>query len=293
MIRRLFLAALIKVTEVLSGKGLGTIPLVKKIHYFLLQQLIPNEVEVQGHKLYINRSVINHERLTTGTYEKKTTDLFKKVVERGMVVVDIGANIGYYTLIAAMLVGEEGKVIAFEPDPDNYALLMKTINANRFKNIFPIQKAVLNKSGKVRLFIDPKDKEDSSLIRANVPNPVSSIIVEATTLDECLQTLGIDRVDIIKMDTQGAEGLILEGMSEIIKKSNRLKIIAEFWPTGLKNFGSAPVEVLNKFKDFGFQYKIIDEQKQCIESITINELMLNYCDKGYTNLFLEKALHRK
>jgi len=76
--------------------------------------------------------------LKWGFFEKYETKLFKKSIKRGMVVLDIGANIGYYTLLAARLVGDEGKVFAFEPDPYNYSLLRKNIEANRYNNVIPM-----------------------------------------------------------------------------------------------------------------------------------------------------------
>ena len=89
-----------------------------------------------------------------GVNEKYETELFKKMVQDGMVVVDIGANIGYYTLIAAKLVGNKGIVYAFEPEPSNYELLCQNIAINGYTNVVPIEKAVSKTSGKTKLYVN-------------------------------------------------------------------------------------------------------------------------------------------
>jgi FkbM family methyltransferase len=88
--------------------------------------------------------------------------LFKGIVKEGMVVVDIGANIGYYTLIAAKLVGKSGIVYVFEPMPSNYECLCKNIEVNGYTNVVLIQKAVSNKYGIAKVWFE-KDWSGSFL----------------------------------------------------------------------------------------------------------------------------------
>jgi len=79
--------------------------------------------------------------------------LIKKYIQRGAVVLDAGAKIGYFTLIFARLVGDEGKVFAFEPAPENFALLKKNVEINGYQNVVIEQKAISNKTGKARLYL--------------------------------------------------------------------------------------------------------------------------------------------
>lgn len=100
----------------LTGKGLGRLPLVNRLNWFLYQHLKPKGrtlVEVQGNKMYVDTdgAGMAPPLLMGDTYEKCAVNLFKKLVSKGMVVVDIGANIGYYTLIAANLVGDKRKSV--------------------------------------------------------------------------------------------------------------------------------------------------------------------------------------
>ena len=88
-----------------------------------------------------------------GVYEPLETRIFKRLINRNDVVFDVGANIGYYTLIATKLVGEKGRVFAFEPEPTNFSLLEKNVKLNGYKNVVLMQKAVLNKTGKTKLYL--------------------------------------------------------------------------------------------------------------------------------------------
>jgi hypothetical protein len=126
-----------KLASFTAGKGLSKLPLITRIHSFFYWHIKPTGIvliDVQGSKMYVDSSDIGVAPflLEWGFYEKYETALFKRLVKKGMVVVDIGANIGYYTLLAAHLVGDKGKVFAFEPDPNNYDLLCKNIEVNGY-----------------------------------------------------------------------------------------------------------------------------------------------------------------
>lgn len=293
-LKKIFFSLLKTIRNVASGKGFGKVPGVKKVYGFLFIQLKPTIVFVQGNMMHINpqdRGVGVH-LLMKGVYEEYATELFRKMIKKGMIVVDMGAHIGYYTLMSARLVGDEGKIYAFEPYPPSYKLLVKNIQVNGYRNVIPVQKALSNKKGKVTLFLDQRVSGNNSLSRDNVPDLANSIQIESITLDEYFEKdVKNLKVDFIKMDTQGAEGLVLQGMTKIIEKNNNLKILMEFWPFGLRNMGEDPQKLLNKLKQYGFQLQRIDEQKQSIENVEVNKLM-ELCAEtslGYTNLLLGKC----
>ncbi|MEM3549514.1 MAG: FkbM family methyltransferase [Candidatus Bathyarchaeia archaeon] len=89
-----------------------------------------------------------------GIYEKGTTKLYIDNMKKGATVLDIEAYCGYYSIIASRLVGNEGKVFAFDPHPDNYKLLTRTVSFNKLNNVVPINKAVSDKTGRAKLFLD-------------------------------------------------------------------------------------------------------------------------------------------
>ena len=269
---------------------LGKIPLVARFYYFLHRHSKPSGIvliDVQGSKMYVDSrdtGGVTTSLLTYGFHEKYETELFKKSIKKGMVVIDIGAHIGYYTLLAARLTGEKGKVFAFEPDPYNYTLLVKNIEVNGYSNVIPVRKAVFNKSGKMKLFLDKSSLGNHSLSEANIPNSDTSITIEVTSLDEFFKNKH-HKIDVIKMDVQGSEMGVLQGMTNIINKNDNLKIITEFWPMGLRRFGSSPKEFLNKLIGYGFTLYQIG---QCIEPIDVNHLLRMRDGKEFRNLLCKK-----
>lgn len=265
----------------------GLLILYKKLIYKVIKLKKTALISCQGCKMYVNTKDrgITPILLIEEVLEKHVTEMFKKSIKTDAIVVDIGANIGYYTLIASKLAGNNGKVYAFEPEPSNYDLLLKNIHINRGVNVIPIKKAVSNRCDKATLFLDNKSLGNPSLAKANVPQMSNRVEVETITLDSFLKNI---KVDVIKIDAQGAEGLIIEGGEKILK-NNALKIFMEFWPYGLKNMGTNPLELLYKLQSYGFKTILIDKNIERIEPIKAIEMCNNAPDKkGAFNLLLEK-----
>ena len=219
-------------------------------------------------------------------FERK---LFKHFLGHGMTVVDIGAYIGLYTLISAKNVGVTGKVYSFEPERINYGLLLENIKLNKLKNVFPFQMAVADRTKKRFLAISKFNLGAHSLSRGNVQYIKGKQETSVISLDYFFNRVEeISRLDVIKMDTQGAEGLIVEGAQGVLR-SFHPKIFMEFWPEGLKNMGTDPVQLLRKLKRYGYKIKHIDEQSKTLNDVSIPEV-IGLCSKQtwtYLNLFLE------
>jgi FkbM family methyltransferase len=273
-LRKLMLSMPGKLASFIAGKGLSKLPLVTKIHSIFYWHLRPSGIvliDVQGSKMYVDSrdTGVAPFLLEWGFYEKYETALFKNLIKKGMVFVDVGANIGYYTLLAARLVSEEGKVFAFEPDPYNYSLLCRNIEANGYRNVIPVRKAVFSKSGKMKLFLDKSNLGGHSLSEANVDDG-ASIVIEATSLDDYFENINC-KIDVIKVDVQGSEMEVFEGMTNTINQNDNLKVITEFWPMGLRKSGSLPTVFLNKLIECGFtlyqigQY-VENSQHCCVKS---------------------------
>ena len=150
--RKILLLMYKKVVKILSGHGIGKIYPIRVVHDFIIPHLKTTLAEVQGHKMFLDSKDALGLSINE-IYEPLETEFVKKEVKKGNVVLDIGANIGYYTLIFAKLVGENGKVFAFEPDPTNFALLKKNVEMNGYKNVVLVQRAVSNKTGKLKLYL--------------------------------------------------------------------------------------------------------------------------------------------
>ena len=155
--KKIILKIFRKAVQPMLKRGLGRFYLIRKLHNLLI--IFLNPIEIQGHRMFLEPAD-GLEFLIKPTHEQFETEVFKKEIEKGDTVLDLGSHIGYYTLIAAELVGEKGKVFAFEPKPTNFVLLKKNIKINNYQNVIPVQKAVSNKNGKGRLYLKEKKTQN-------------------------------------------------------------------------------------------------------------------------------------
>jgi len=284
-LRQIFLIIFKAFVSIFGGHGFGKFYPIKLAYDFVLKRSKSNFVIVLGHKMYLDSKdplllSIN------GIYEKFETMLMCKEIKRGNVVLDIGANIGYYTLIFAKLVGKNGKVYAFEPEPTNFSLLKKNVEINGYENVELVQKAVSNKNGKIKLYLDKENTADHRIYNSH--DSRKFIEIESIKLDNYFKDHR--KIDFIKMDVQGAECGVFQGMSQLLKNNKSMKIISEFWPIGLKRFGIKPSEYLKQLITKGFKIFEIDEQKKkVVQKTPIQLLNLYTLQKGnHTNLLCIK-----
>ncbi len=248
--------------------------------------------KVHDFKMLVNTKdiCITPHLIMDGFWEMHITELFESIVKEGFTVVDIGANMGYYTLIAALRVGKKGKVYAFEPEPKSFDILCKNIEINGFNNtVITCQKALLDRDGKVDFNVYEEHVAGSSIfvdnsIFGSEPHKKRSISVQATTLDAFLGNNV--KVDLIKMDAEGAEPFIFKGMKNVIKNSSNLKIIMEFAPTHIEATGESPRNFLQSLKNAGFKIMLIDRYSRKLSEIEIEPLLK--CE--IEDLFLDKVI---
>jgi FkbM family methyltransferase len=218
----------------------------------------PWELKVKGMpgiKLYLDPKdqVMTPTFLVVGGWELEETAWFLRTVKPGNTVVDAGANTGYYTVIGSRLVGDKGKIYAFEPDPTNFALLQKNVKLNGCTNVVLEQKALSNRKGTIKLFIAVENKGDHRIYQPEGESR-QSIDVEAVRLDEYFkeQKRGID---VLKMDVQGAEGMILEGMAGLLEgRTDGPTIFMEFWPNALAGMGTDAGALLKKLQTYDYKF---------------------------------------
>jgi FkbM family methyltransferase len=175
-----------------------------------------------------------------------------------MVVVDVGAHVGYYTLLAAKQVGPTGKVYAFEADLDNHEILLKNIGINGYNNVVTVQIAVSDRSGRSTLYLTALDSGRHSMYHHGLPER-GSTSVETTTLDSFLESEDWPRVDLMKIDVEGAEVTVLDGMTSLMERNADLKLIIEFNPVLLQDGGVTPIDFLEKLSSHGWSVQIIGE----------------------------------
>jgi FkbM family methyltransferase len=201
--------------------------------------------------------IVTRPMLVYGAWEPFETQVFLSLLEKGMRVVDIGANIGYYALLAARAVGQTGRVYAFEPTPRTYELLCQNVKANGFDNVVTVQKAVANRSGTARLYLD----------RNNAVNTLSSSLerrgsleVEVVTLDQYFARSTVP-IDVLKMDIEGSEPLALEGMADLLKRIPEIAIFTELNPFRISELGRTAEGYVAALRAEGFRLFLLDEER--------------------------------
>jgi len=222
--------------------------------------------------------------MVTDRYEPFTMDLFKKSIKAAMVVLDIGAHIGVYTLLAAWQLGSKGKVYAFEPDPRNLPFLQANIKRNGFADrVTVVPRVVSAQAGKTSFYLAESTGVSSIFEKNQEPN--AETYVEMIALDDFLEESLV--VDVIKMDIEGAELLALEGMQRVINRANsKLVMFIELNPDALSLGGSSCHALLRLLNDIGFEINLIDEKNRRLEEITsdLSDKIANTWG-GYANLY--------
>lgn len=196
---------------------------------------------------------------------------FRMLVRPGMVVADVGAHWGWYTLEAARALGGKGRVYSFEPAPETFAVLRENLALNGLldSGVAELRKAaVTDACGTASLGICEEDSSRNSLF----PDPewTGRIQVETTTLDGALA--GERRVDIVKIDAQGAELLALRGMKRIVAANPEIIVIVKFLPACLARAGTSAEQFLREISALGFTVARIDPESGEVEPAGAAEL---------------------
>ena len=226
---------------------------------------------VQGSKMFLDPGD-SLDLSINGVYGELDTKIIREEIHEGDIVIDVGANIGYYTLIFAQLVGSSGKVFAFEPESKNFEILKKNIEINNYPNIVAEQKIVSDKSGIVKLFI-----AEHGIVGHRINQQKSSqkfIEVESIILDNYIKKLNLDnKINFIKIDVEGSEPKVLEGAKEIMQKSNQLKIFTEFNREAVEEYGIEPKEMIDLLYRNGFKIYLPNYKENKINLTNVNELL--------------------
>jgi len=245
-----------------QGKGYGKNASVKKILHFFDLLFRSNDVNVHGHKMFLTKKGFE-EYSTQGIYGELDTLAVERLIKLGDNVVDVGAAIGYFTLIFARLVGINGMVFSFEPKTDRYEVLLKNIKVNNYSNIKTEKKAIMENNKKITFFsrndgiAGLRYKDDVESIQQDLDGSKHKIPVEVITveLDDYLKKIDIiEDISFIKIDVDGPELLVLQGSKSLLKNKN-LKILME-WDRALsKESGCNPSDMIdilieNEFKMF-------------------------------------------
>lgn len=221
----------------------------------------------------------------SGKYCSARIAEIQAVVKTGDTVVDIGANVGYFTLLFAKLVGKEGKVYSFEPDPRNFQLLQRTLERNGLTQVKAVQKAVSDKADEFLLY-------QTASWAANTltsSEHVSTVSVQVVALDEFLSDES--NISFIKMDMDGSEPLAIQGMTQLIRRSPNLTVLAEYEPGNLKRYIPNPLDFITIAEQHGLKLTaILDSESGRFSDLDLSPLRNLADDRNLDLLFTRSSL---
>lgn len=290
-VKRLAFHTYLRVQALLREKGLMRVRPFWKASRWLYQRLRQDElidVRTGGHlwRLDTRDRFFTTSLVLTGQHEQWETPIFSGFLAPGMTVVDVGAHVGYYTLLAAKLVGPTGRVYAFEPNPENYALLTQNLRTNGYPDVTAVNCAVTDGDGEAELFVDPLNSGGGRL-----QAPGHSTVhyrVRATSLDAALHhELGM--IDLLKLDVEGSEPLVYDGMQTLLRQDRIARIMMELFPDALHEAGRSPQELLDGFTRYGFRPYQINERTGRLAPATLEDFLARCTHDHGTYAFLLRA----
>jgi FkbM family methyltransferase len=210
------------------------------------------EIEVHsGTDRWISQSI-----KTRGIWEPQETAFICETLKPGDTFVDVGANIGWFTILASKIVGESGKVIAYEPDYDNFAMMGRNVVYNGLANVEAHNVALSTEDARKLLFRSIDNMGDHRLFDDGQRIPMA-VAAENPCQDWIYRGLV---VDFIKSDTQGHEGHVIQALIPYLKQAAKLPtILLEYWPKGITASGKNPIDMVHSLYELGYQATVLPD----------------------------------
>lgn len=279
--------------QIFLGKGIDKkfpflVDLYKKVYSIVVKE---GEVKVTiplGLKLFVSSKDCGLGMFlrTKGEFEPVQTKLFLESLKSGDTVFDIGANVGYYTVLASKKVGNKGKVYAFEPDPANLRLLRKNIELNKCSNVQVVESAVDERNDTAVLTLDEANPGENSLSRQKAGR---EILVKTITLDTFIRKEKIIKVDAIKVDIEGAEIGALMGGRKFFRQAKKVQLFIECNQNTLIQFNKTSDDLINMLKNLGFRLQyIVNESEKTISAFTNQRLKEELQKIAFVGLIAQK-----
>jgi len=218
--------------------------------------------------------------LSQNAHEDFTSDLLLELLRDDTLFIDVGAHYGYYTLLVGTRY-PKCKVISFEPVPENCEILRRNIELNQLKNV-KVHNTALSNKNETRKFNITEASDCSGFYEHPLTKVYKVVELEAVTLDSLIKEVPKVPV-IIKIDTEGHEICVLEGMDKILRKATAVKLIVEFNPKCLRTAGYEPSDLLKKILQFGFEIYFLDDDKRVVYKLAKNNI------EGWRDYVIEKS----
>lgn len=232
-------------------------------------------------------TVITPTLAATGEWEPGETANMRDVLRPGMTVVDVGAHCGWFTILAARLVGPSGRVVAFEPHPRSYELLLLNAWRNGLDNVTAFPWAVSEDMAEATLHEAGGNTGDHRIVETEDPRP--TLGVRTVPLDALIPRLA--PVDFLKIDTQGCERRVLEGAGTLLRESPDVTMVVEFWPFGLRRAGDEPAALIGLLERHGFRIHELKPNGLASRDFDLEEVLARCAREGWsahTNLLLTR-----
>ena len=229
--------------------------------------------EVLGSKMYLDLvdKGLSRDLLTYGIREPLATEVMQEILKPGQIVVEIGANIGYYALLEAKTVGEKGKVYCLEPAPENIELLRRNISANGYKNIEVVHGAAGAETKESKLYLSESHNQHA-MSAENVRGAVGSTPVQMFSLDDFMKDKPYPT--LVRMDVEGYELDILRGMKKILATGKPLQFFIEVHCFFLKE---KVLDLIAILRENGFRVKVGTWEITTISGGRIMRTIFDYC----------------
>jgi len=248
------------IKQMSKGYGFGKTKPGRLLLKIITKMFRSDFVEVQGHKMFLHPG--NDDYSLYGVYGELDTEIVKSQINKGDIVVDVGASIGYYSLIFAKAVGKEGHVFAFEPRPERFELLKKNVEINGYHNVTIEQMAILDQNGETDFYYSKNQKTGFKLEVSEKDKEMISEKATAKTvrLEDYFKEREIqNKIKFIKSDVDGPEFAVLKSAGCILENKD-LKVFFEWDYEYMKIAGDNPEEVLellykNNFKIYSPDFK--------------------------------------
>lgn len=269
--------------------------------YFNMKHLETVPRRIHGSKMYliVNDPGLSRELLLHRTRERLQTSLTKQLLKPGMVVVDIGANLGYYVLIQASIVGKTGKVYAIEPIPRNYELLCKNVRENKYENVVETYCfAISDTCGMSKIAMTKESNLPTMLLdKAEISEYMEKLLdassekvldVEIVTLDKFLENKAPP--DFVRLDIEGYEAKVIKGMSGTLRNSRKgMRLFMEIHPGAFREPRVMVGGLIEALLNSGFEVKyIVDRTGDKFLDFSADSLLTVICSGWAPAIFLEK-----
>ncbi len=272
-LKNIFFILYQKISKSLYGSGLSKIPIIRNSHRKLIKDLKPDFIHVFDYKMYLDPNDQGGYSIQQDSETEELRFLKEKFGSNsGKTIVDIGANIGFYTLFFAKLVGPKGMVYAFEPEPKNFEILKKNISVNDLKNVKCYNFAVGSSNRTVNMSLSDEMGHHQIDLHGDLE-------VKCIKLDDYIKN-----ADFIKIDAEGSEEQILKGMPNLLQQN--ISLMIEYYYKLLKK-QSNPISVIQILLKNNFSFL---DMRNNFKLTTLDEIQDIYTESsGATDLFCYKS----